>query len=81
MEYELGLTALFNNYLAGLANAILGIFNIKPENPLRPWDNSLVMELLVVALLIGLFYFSPEFRGAVLNLAHSAGWGPGTGLR
>ncbi len=52
MEHELGLTALFNNYLAGLANAILGIFNIKAENPSRPWDNSLVMELLVVALLM-----------------------------
>jgi F-type H+-transporting ATPase subunit a len=52
MEHELGLTALFNNYLAGLANAILGIFNLKAENPQRPWDNSLVMELLVVALLM-----------------------------
>lgn len=52
MEHELGLTALFNNYLAGPANAVLAIFNIKAENPARPWDNSLVMELLVVALLM-----------------------------
>jgi F-type H+-transporting ATPase subunit a len=52
MEHELGLTALFNNYLSGPANAVLGIFNIKAENPMRPWDNSVVMELLVVALLM-----------------------------
>jgi F-type H+-transporting ATPase subunit a len=52
MEHELGLTALFNNYLAGLGNAILGIFSLKAANPLRPWENSVVMELLVVALLM-----------------------------
>lgn len=52
MEHELGLTALFNDYLAGLANAILGIFHITAEHPERPWENSLVIELLVVALLV-----------------------------
>ena len=52
MERELGLTALFNNYLAGLANAILAIFNVKSVHPERPWENWLVMELLVVALLM-----------------------------
>lgn len=52
MEHELGLTALFNNYLAGLGNAILGIFNITAANPARPWENSVVIELLVVALLM-----------------------------
>ena len=52
MEHELGLTTLFNNYLAGLANAILGLFNITTEHPDRPWENWIVMELLVVALLV-----------------------------
>ncbi len=52
MEQELGLTTLFNDYLAGLGNAILGLFRITPEHPLRPWENWIVMELLVVALLV-----------------------------
>jgi F-type H+-transporting ATPase subunit a len=52
MEHELGLTALFNDYLAGLANAILTIFHVAAEHPERPWENSLVIELLVVALLV-----------------------------
>jgi F-type H+-transporting ATPase subunit a len=52
MEQELGLTALFNHYLAGLANAILRVFSITAEHPEHPWENWLVMELLVVALLV-----------------------------
>ncbi len=52
MEHELGLTALFNNYLPGVGNAILGIFSVKANNPARPWEDSVVMELLVVALLM-----------------------------
>ena len=51
-EHELWLTALFNDYLAGVANAILGVFNIHAENPARPWENWIVMELLVVAILM-----------------------------
>ena len=52
MEQELGLTALFNENLAGLGGAILGLFHIHPENAARPWENWLVMELLVIALLM-----------------------------
>jgi len=51
-EHELWLTALFNDYLAGAANAILGVFNVHAENPARPWENWIVMELLVVAILM-----------------------------
>jgi F-type H+-transporting ATPase subunit a len=51
-EHELWLTALFNDYLAGVANAILGIFNVHAANPTRPWENWIVMELLVVAILM-----------------------------
>jgi len=51
-EHELWLTALFNDYLAGVANAILGVFNVHAENQARPWENWIVMELLVVAILM-----------------------------
>ncbi len=52
MEHELWLTALFNNYLAGLGNAILSLVGMHAENPTRPWQNWIVMELFVVALLM-----------------------------
>src|SRR6266849_9174735 len=52
MEHELGITALFNTYLAGLANAILGLFGIAAEHPDKPWENWIVVELVVVALLM-----------------------------
>ena len=51
-EYELALTALFNEHLAGPANAILGIFGITAEDPKHPWPNWMVMELLVVTLIM-----------------------------
>jgi F-type H+-transporting ATPase subunit a len=51
-EHELALTALFNEYLAAPANALLGALGITPENPRHPWQNWLVMELLVVALIM-----------------------------
>src|SRR3984893_14116057 len=49
-EHELALTALFNEYLAGPANAILGLVGIPAEK--HPWANWLVMELLVVTLIM-----------------------------
>src|SRR5689334_24360379 len=51
-EHELGLTALFNDYLAGAGNAILGLFNLHAANEARPWENWVVMELLVVVILM-----------------------------
>jgi F-type H+-transporting ATPase subunit a len=54
-EHELWLTALFNDHLAGLANAILGLFHITAEHPQRPWENWLVMELFVFALVLVVF--------------------------
>jgi len=51
-EHELWLTALFNDYIAGVANAVLGLFNVHAENQARPWENWIVMELLVVAILM-----------------------------
>jgi F-type H+-transporting ATPase subunit a len=51
-EHELWLTALFNDYLAGLANAILSLAGMTAENAARPWQNWIVMELLVAAILL-----------------------------
>jgi F-type H+-transporting ATPase subunit a len=52
MEHELWLTALFNDYLAGPANALLGLFGQHAENSARPWQNWIVMELLVVVVVM-----------------------------
>jgi F-type H+-transporting ATPase subunit a len=52
MEHELGLTALFNDYLAGIGNAALGVVG-KAAEP-RPWANWMVMEILVIAILVAL---------------------------
>jgi F-type H+-transporting ATPase subunit a len=46
------LTAIFNNYLARVANAILGLVSLKANDPAHPWETWLVMELLVFAILI-----------------------------
>lgn len=46
------LTAIFNEYLAGVANAGLGLFGMTAQNPAHPWETWLVMELLVVAILV-----------------------------
>ena len=51
MENELGLTALFNQYLAGPGNALRHLIGLSGPTD-RPWDNSVVMEILVVALLV-----------------------------
>ena len=51
-ERELALTALFNDYLAAPANAVLGALGITAENPKHPWPNWLVMEILVVVLIM-----------------------------
>ena len=51
-EHELWLTRLFNEYLAGLANTVLGWFGLHAHDPSRPWENWIVMELLVVLLMM-----------------------------
>src|ERR1700683_4920471 len=48
------LTAIFNTYLAGPANAILALAGTKANDPAHPWETWLVMEILVVALLMAL---------------------------
>lgn len=51
-EHELWLTRLFNEYLAAPANSVLGLFGVHAHDPAHPWENWLVMELLVVALIM-----------------------------
>jgi F-type H+-transporting ATPase subunit a len=55
MEHEPWLTALFNDHLAGVANAVLSMVCLHAENPARPWSSSLSMEILVVAILVVVF--------------------------
>jgi F-type H+-transporting ATPase subunit a len=53
-EHELWITALFNRYLAGVANTLLSLVRIHAEDPARPWANFVTMQLLVVAIIVGL---------------------------
>jgi len=53
MEHELWLTALFNDYLAGIANSILSLAG-QPTSP-RPWPNYMVMEILVAIIIVVFF--------------------------
>src|SRR5437016_6028191 len=52
-EHEPWLTALFNDHLAGVANAVLAMFGQKTME--RPWSVSLSMEVLVALIIVVLF--------------------------
>ncbi|MBV9507446.1 MAG: F0F1 ATP synthase subunit A [Acidobacteriia bacterium] len=52
-ESEIWLTKLFNDYLAGVGNAFLGLVGIAPEA--RPWTNFITVQLLVVAIILVVF--------------------------
>ncbi len=54
-ESELWITSVFNQYLAGVANGILGVAGVAPENPAKPWANFVVMELIVALIIVILF--------------------------
>ena len=54
-HHELWITALFNGHLAGLGNAILGLFGQHAHDPARPWVNFMTMQLLVALLVIIVF--------------------------
>ena len=51
--HEIWLTRIFNDRLAGLGNAILSTFRLPVSA--RPWENFIVMQLLVVAFMVVLF--------------------------
>jgi len=50
MEHELWLTRLFNDYLAGPANAALNLVGVASEA--RPWANWLTVEIFVALFLM-----------------------------
>jgi F-type H+-transporting ATPase subunit a len=52
-EHEPWLTALFNDHLAGVANAVLSMVGLPTAE--RPWSASLTMEILVAVILVVLF--------------------------
>jgi len=52
-ESELWITKLFNDYLAGLGNALIGFVG-KPPVP-RPWADFIVMQIVVALLLMVMF--------------------------
>lgn len=50
--HELGITKLFNDYLAGLGNFFFSLVGWEPA--LRPWTNYMAVEVLVVLFLLAL---------------------------
>lgn len=54
-EHELWVTALFNDYLPGPANAVLSWVGVEAENPARPWANFVAMEIVVALIVIVVF--------------------------
>lgn len=57
MEHELAITRVFNDYLPGLGNTLLGLVGAHAENPARPWVNFITMQILVAAIIVLLFAF------------------------
>jgi F-type H+-transporting ATPase subunit a len=54
-EHELWVTALFNKYLAGVANWILSMAGVGVEHPDKPWANFIVMQFVVALVVIAVF--------------------------
>ncbi len=51
-EHEFWVTTLFNKYLGGLANAVLGMLGLHAENPAAPWSNAMTMQIVVAFILV-----------------------------
>ncbi len=54
-EHELWVTALFNQYLAGLANWVLSLVGVAVEHPDKPWANFITMQIVVALVVIVVF--------------------------
>jgi F-type H+-transporting ATPase subunit a len=52
-ETEIWLTRIFNDYLPGLANAVLGLVGMAPQA--RPWSNFITMQILVAGIVVVVF--------------------------
>ena len=55
MQHELWITAIFNRYFAGPANAVLNAINFPAHDPRNPWSDWLVCEILVVLFVLVFF--------------------------
>ena len=55
MPEQLWVTAFLNKYLAGVANAILGVFHLHSKYPQAPITNYVAMQLVVFVLLLLVF--------------------------
>ena len=53
-ESELWITSVFNQYLAGIANTVLGMAGVAHDAD-KPWANFVVMELIVALIIVILF--------------------------
>ena len=52
-EHELWITALFNNYLAGVGNQMLSLAGMATSA--RPWANFVTMQAVVAVILVAMF--------------------------
>ena len=59
MEHEapFWLTKLFNEYLGAALTSFLTSIGHPPADPAHPWQNWIVIEILVVAIIMFLFAF------------------------
>jgi F-type H+-transporting ATPase subunit a len=55
MPHQLWVTAFLNRYFAGVANAILGLFHLRPAYPQAPISNYVAMQIVVFLLLVFVF--------------------------
>jgi F-type H+-transporting ATPase subunit a len=55
MHEQLWFTTLLNKYLAGVANAVLGIFGVHAHDPHYPFQDFVAMQILVALILLTFF--------------------------
>ena len=55
MEHETWLTALFDRFLAGPANATLSLVGMKAADPAHPWADYVTLEILVALIIVVVF--------------------------
>jgi F-type H+-transporting ATPase subunit a len=55
--HELWITRIFNNTLAGPANALLNAIHFPAQDPRNPWSDWMVCEILVFLFVIALFAY------------------------
>lgn len=55
MEHEILVTRLFNDYLAGVGNALLAAVGQHAHNADRPWTNWITMQIVVALVIMVVF--------------------------